>query len=636
MKKTLIAVMAVLALVACKSDDTKGYHPQDSSSTETPLPKDDQLAVTTNIGVKIYGTAGSDVSYRNSIISRFNNVRSEYDPKNTLICVVTSEALKAHELTFDDYKDLCRCYEKGGIIFLTTPDFDTFNLEFQFQMSLAYFYRMIDTYGLEYDGGPIELGDLGDTFFNINEVSKERLKDNVMFDGLGFSKYGIFFCDDIDNFSIYKSDTLDSDGNETKAEVPARKINGYEYGCYADSAVDWMEKMLLKTKVTLQEAMEAYTVSYSHSIYAYSFTSQETETYSNVVAETFRIYVAHDVNSHKDYYQIDQEANFYSGLVNPVPNYEDQYNWWYTSSPKETWYIRHFSEWKSKLTLKFDGCKPKVIAAKPEAENSSTEYSTSIYNGTMSSQSNGVSVGGSWSIADPFGISGSYSHTWESGTTYECQVGTACSKKDIEILKHTTFDNGIPSVEWHYMGNRARGIYENGDSGNLGWQVGSLQISDMNQVNSILYEVPGATSGTATLYVDEQIWYRTMYDQSHNKDLSWKGCCASYNYNFKLPKPFRSKQHWLLTFEQFGDVPVSQRMAFEQFIENKLVPGGSSFDMRDVDDSSTNAAQGVLNLFMDDFRHLENSLKQMGYTGKFVFALQNADGKKLTASYTIY
>lgn len=90
-----------------------------------------------------------------------------------------------------------------------------------------------------------------------------------------------------------------------------------------------------------------------------------------------------------------------------------------------------------------------------------------------------------------------------------------------------------------------------------------------------------------------------------------------------------------MTFEEFGNVPVADRMAFQKFIEEKLLSKGSTFDMQDIDDKSTKVANGVLKLFMDDFKLLEDNLKAMGYTGTFKFALKDKNGRILTALHTI-
>ena len=646
----LFSVVALLfAFAACQKDESAG--PEQYGIEAPELPTEDQMDVTTGIAARIYGTPCADVSFEKSFVSRFKNVESGYNLETTRVCVITSGALKTGQLTADDYLDLYDCYENGGIIFLTSPDADKFYEIFQVEMCLAYLHKMVTEYNVELNGETIDLGDIGRTFFNIGTVDTDKLKDNVMYDGLGLSNCNIFICNDQDNPALFEVKEENEEDSVSSTDLGAIEINGYEYGRQADAAVEWISRNFEQTKAApkLQEVMDAYTITKTHDAFVpniYPFVSEilyrPYETYKQVVSETFSIYTAHDVANHTTYYQIDQKADFHSGLINPVPDSNAPEKWhrirYFLNAPY--YYVCHFSEWLSKLKLVLGGkdSTPEIIYSGPEAANSSTEYSTSIYHGTMSSQSNSISIGTSSSIADLFGVSASYGHTWESGTSYECQVGTSCSKQDIEIEKNTSVDkDGLPVVEWHYMGNKARGEYSKGDKGKPLWRVGKLLISDMNQVNSLLYKIPADISGNAKLYYDEQIWYRTCYFQEGEdiRQLAHKGRGNVFQGYITLPTPYRSIQHWILTFEEFGNVPVADRMAFQKFIEEKLLSKGSTFDMQDIDDNSTKVANGVLKLFMDDFKLLEDNLKAMGYTGTFKFALKDKNGRILTALHTI-
>ena len=649
--KFLSFAVLLLAFAGCQKNEVEQSLPEGYGVEAPELPTEDQMDVTTDIAARIYGTPGADVSFEKSFVSRFKNVESGYNLETTRVCVITSGALKTGQLTADDYLDLYDCYENGGIIFLTSPDADKFYEIFQVEMCLAYLHKMVTEYNVELNGETIDLGDIGRTFFNIGTVDTDKLKDNVMYDGLGLSNCNIFICNDQDNPALFEVKEENEEDSVSSTDLGAIEINGYEYGRQADAAVEWISRNFEQTKAApkLQEVMDAYTITKTHDAFVpniYPFVSEilyrPYETYKQVVSETFSIYTAHDVANHTTYYQIDQKADFHSGLINPVPDSNAPEKWhrirYFLNAPY--YYVCHFSEWLSKLKLVPGGkdSTPEIIYSGPEAANSSTEYSTSIYHGTMSSQSNSISIGTSSSIADLFGVSASYGHTWESGTSYECQVGTSCSKQDIEIEKNTSVDkDGLPVVEWHYMGNKARGEYSKGDKGKPLWRVGKLLISDMNQVNSLLYKIPADISGNAKLYYDEQIWYRTCYFQEGEdiRQLAHKGRGNVFQGYITLPTPYRSIQHWILTFEEFGNVPVADRMAFQKFIEEKLLSKGSTFDMQDIDDKSTKVANGVLKLFMDDFKLLEDNLKAMGYTGTFKFALKDKNGRILTALHTI-
>lgn len=650
--KFLSFAVLLLAFAGCQKNEVEQSLPEGYGVEAPELPTEDQMDVTTDIAARIYGTPGADVSFEKSFVSRFKNVESGYNPETTRVCVITSGALKTGQLMADDYLDLYDCYSNGGIIFLTSPDADKFYEIFQVEMCLAYLHKIVTEYNVELNGETIDLGDIGRTFFNIGQVDMDKLKDNVMYDGLGLSNSKVFICNDQDNPALFEIKEENEEGTVAGTDIGTIEINGYEYGRQADAAVEWISRNFEQTKAApkLQEVMDAYTITKTHDAFVpniYPFVSEilyrPYETYEQVVSETFSIYTAHDVANHTTYYQIDQKADFHSGLINPVPDSNAPEKWhrirYFLNAPY--YYVCHFSEWLSKLKLVPGGkdSTPEIIYSGPEAANSSTEYSTSIYHGTMSSQSKTMTAGLSFDIGSLLGINASYSHTWESGTSYECQVGTSCSKQDIEIEKNTSVDkDGLPVVEWHYMGNKARGEYSKGDKGKPLWRVGKLLISDMNQVNSLLYKIPADISGNAKLYYDEQIWYRTCYFQEGEdiRQLDHKGRGNVFQGYITLPTPYRSIQHWILTFEEFGDVPVADRMEFQKFVEEKLLSKGTTFDMQDVDDKSTKVANGVLKLFMDDFKMLENNIKAFGYSGTFVFKLECAAlNKELTASYTI-
>lgn len=650
--KFLSFAVLLLAFAGCQKNEVEQSLPEGYGVEAPELPTEDQMDVTTDIAARIYGTPGADVSFEKSFVSRFKNVESGYNPETTRVCVITSGALKTGQLMADDYLDLYDCYSNGGIIFLTSPDADKFYEIFQVEMCLAYLHKIVTEYNVELNGETIDLGDIGRTFFNIGQVDMDKLKDNVMYDGLGLSNSKVFICNDQDNPALFEIKEENEEGTVAGTDIGTIEINGYEYGRQADAAVEWISRNFEQTKAApkLQEVMDAYTITKTHDAFVpniYPFVSEilyrPYETYEQVVSETFSIYTAHDVANHTTYYQIDQKADFHSGLINPVPDSNAPEKWHRNKilfyAPY--YYVCHFSEWLSKLKLVPGGkdSTPEIIYSGPEAANSSTEYSTSIYHGTMSSQSKTMTAGLSFDIGSLLGINASYSHTWESGTSYECQVGTSCSKQDIEIEKNTSVDkDGLPVVEWHYMGNKARGEYSKGDKGKPLWRVGKLLISDMNQVNSLLYKIPADISGNAKLYYDEQIWYRTCYFQEGEdiRQLAHKGRGNVFQGYITLPTPYRSIQHWILTFEEFGNVPVADRMKFQKFVEEKLLSKGTTFDMQDVDDKSTKVANGVLKLFMDDFKMLENNIKAFGYSGTFVFKLECAAlNKELTASYTI-
>lgn len=633
--KFLSFAVLLLAFAACQKNEVEQPLPEGYGVEAPELPTEDQMDVTTDIAARIYGTPGADVSFEKSFVSRFKNVESGYNPETTRVCVITSGALKTGQLTADDYLDLYDCYSNGGIIFLTSPDADKFYEIFQVEMCLAYLHKIVTEYNVELNGETIDLGDIGRTFFNIGTVDTDKLKDNVMFDGLGFSNCNIFICNDQDNPALFEVKEENEEDSVSSTDLGAIEINGYEYGRQADAAVEWVSRNFEQTKAApkLQEVMDAYTVTKTHNAVVYDLLDDGQFTYPYVVSETFNIYTAHDVAKHTTYYQIDQKADFHSGRIDTVPDKENHYYWF---NDGEFFYVNHFSEWRSKLELEPDNeiGTTTILYSGPEAANSSTEYSTSTYHGTVSSESQSMTTGLSFDIGSLLGINASYGHTWESGTTYECQIGTSCSKQDIEITKNTDRD----VVEWHYLGNRARGEFSEGDHGYSLWQVGKLLISDMSQVNSILYKVPDDISGNARLCYDEDIWYCTCYirDGEDPRSLHQKRRCYHSSDYITLPTPYRSIQHWILTFEEFGDVPVADRMKFQKFVEEKLLSKGTTFDMQDVDDKSTKVANGVLKLFMDDFKMLENNIKAFGYSGTFVFKLECAAlNKELTASYTI-
>ena len=621
-------LMIVASLAACQKSNQVNSDAQ--SSIEEELPTEDSMSIKTDIEAKVYGTASDKDLFGKCLVSRLSNRVAAFDDKTTKMCVVIGEAITTNQLSVQDYLEIYRCKENGGIVLVTAVPADDYSLKFEVEMALAEYYYTVERNGITIDD---QVPEVPKTYldFELDDVSAEQAADGVLYDCAGFGGLkDCYICQDIDDTGY------DEDGNIIDYTPTA-----YDYGCYADAAVQWAEDAVRKSQTKageseLTDALGAWTKTFTRPIYTWSLGFNKKKTYSNAVSEIISVYPAHSIPDKKDFYYITQDITFYTGRIGPVPIPNNPKQWWVAhydcdGNEYKGLYIQCFKKWTSTLTLTLDGCNPRARSSSPQAENSSTNYSQSTTDGVSSSETHGLTIGGSIGLCPSYNPSYSYSMT--SGTSHSVTVGVSRNKSDITIRKYTDTDN---SVRWEYEGNDPDWYCTNGDTGDICWRVGDLLISDMTQTNAVLFEVPNATTGRAKLKVANKYGFRSAYGKS---DVSWGtgyelGYVDKYFSDsdvFKIPTPYRSTQHWVFSISSYGNIDGDAALCLtvQNMIYDKFFDGKPAVEAIDLNDSSTEYAKTAMNAFIDDFSAFE---LPSGINGEFKFKMtRKGDGKVITA-----
>ena len=637
----ILAVLAVIGLMAGMVASCEKESGENEISTEEKqeIPTEDQVTVTTDTETKIYGSESD--GFGGSLIRRFKNVTTTFNENTTKVCIVTDGAMKAG-LTRSDCVDIYECYRNGGVVIVTSPTYEGFTVSFQPDMAVATYLQNVVKYGIKIEDATPDPA-LYVSCFTDPEIPQGSPSP---WSGIGFHNTGLLYCENLNGTMLEDSDEPGKNStNDSDTE-----LTPYQIGLRADEAVKWLEEKLTpSTKSTFDDLLNAsMTKTYLHDLdyfdvyrdgRAADFQRRRKE--SDCFIENFIIKVAHDIGTHTDYYLVTQDADFRTSSIKPVPSVNNPQSWWVyeDSDHNKSYYYHHFLEWTTAFTVNCPGKSVMIRSSSPQADNSTTTETTTITNGTMESQSNGLSVGisGGFSGMSPTGsISASYSHTWTTGTTYTCGVGTTRSKKDISITKGGGANN---KVSWQYNGTPGSWSYSNGDSGYYWWKVGQLQISDMTQTNSALIAIPGITSGTAELTIDNEWWYRTVYFRrgsrlSPGAKLPYRSAGNKSSNKLKLPMPMRFSQEWVLTCVEYGDAQndFNKRSILSQNMFSQLMKGDATYKMGDSTAESTATAQSVLNMFMDRFKAWDT----YGVKGNFKFQMKRiGDGKVITAQYEV-
>lgn len=599
------------------------------------------------------------------LLKRFFSVSASY-VSSTQVCLVTDEALKSGSLKKEDYLDIYDCYNRGGVIFFVTPTHAGFNDIFQPKMAEALNSQSILKFNMKIDDQTPDLTTTNRLFSQI-QLPED---DEKVWSGLGVSKKDILYCEDVDG-----------DGQSGEA-----KATPYQIGLRADAAAGWINKcMSAQAGKSFADDVEKAKISetFLHDINYYMPASSvqfNNETFSEcpftdlrskkeAFIETISYVAAHDTYKHTDYYLITQDAEFRSNMIDPAPSISKHGNWWTKTCDVGMWlfgkygelgsaqvmYYHHFLSWETKMKIQMSGKSILIRSSHPESANSTTTTTTTVTNGTMESETNGLTVGGSIGGSKGGGfsgmISGSYSHSWTTGTTHQVGVGTTRSKQDISIAKSV---NGA-EAKWTYTGLPG-GWYLSSDNYYC-WQAGDLQVSSMSQTNSLFVSIDNVTSGTAKLVIDNTWKYRTggyfygfkdingnaistdIYPVGVKKTFQQVDATASSHQEIGLPMPFRFTQEWSLNCTSYGDTKVDYRGALWNYVENNMLSGKSIFFLADNTENGTTSAQELMNMFMTHFASVEEHLKATyDAKGKFTFKLKRTNGaasQEITAEYEI-
>ncbi|MCQ2076046.1 MAG: hypothetical protein MJZ20_03290 [Bacteroidaceae bacterium] len=641
---TLTMAFAITLCCSCDKDDEEEIkdpepieNQQGMTKEEPPQDLMEEVLYTMSA---VYGTPSA--GFANSLVSRFQT--KEVFNQYTKVCAITDEAIRAGMLKQQDYLDIYECYSNGGAIIFLSPTHDGFNNLFQRELAEALNSQNIAQFNMKVDGEKPTLNS-GDCYFPQVRLPEDGSK---VLSCLGFSKKDILYCEDVDG---------DGKTGESKASP-------YQIGLRADAVVTWINKKLIPTDGIEEEIEKARSsVEFVHDINYYDVGDPICGITANTIftqlrkseksfVETIYYVSAHDIGTHTDYYLITQDAEFDSKKLKCVYDINDTELWWTLGERDlisngikvgtlKAMYIHQFLNWESKLGVKMSGRNVNIRQSSPQADNSTSSETTTITDGTMESQTDGLSIGGSFGASMGSGltamVTASYNHSWTTGETHTVGVGTTRSKKDITISKNV--DRDAQTVTWTYNGRP--GSYWGGD-GWYHWDVGNLQVSSMTQTNSMLVSIPNVTSGSATLTIDNKWTYRTNGFVSYyklnnfpsiiNPDIEstfgYVDASTTDHREIELPAPFRFSQEWFLNCEGYGDMQsTTDKSNLWADVEKNLLSGNSHFIIAENTADGTISAKELMSIFMRDFEARASHYKATyNASGKFEFKLKRSDG----------
>ncbi|MCQ2096277.1 MAG: hypothetical protein MJY59_06015 [Bacteroidaceae bacterium] len=654
---TLLMAFAITLCFSCDRDNEEEIKNPESTDDQQGMakeePTEDLKKEVLYTMSTVYGTPST--GFATSLVSRFQTIEAYNEC--TKVCVITDEAIRTGKVKRQDYLNIYDCFSDGGVIIFLSPTHEGLNEVFPKGLAEALNSRSTALFNMKVDGEKPN-PDSGDHYLTQVQIPEDGSK---VWSCLGFSKKDILYCEDVDG---------DGQTGESKATP-------YQIGIRADAVVRWVNELLASPNVEGIEdeiARAKSSVNFVHDIHYYDVGKQVYGVFANSIftqlrtskgtfVETIYYVSAHDIGTHTDYYLITQDAEFDSKKLGCVYDINDTKMWWTwddrdlvasdgskIGTLKEM-YIHHFLNWESKLGVRMSGKSINIHQSSPQADNDTSSETTTVTNGTMESHTNGLSIGSSFGASMGSGltamITASYNHSWTTGTTHTVGVGSTRNKKDITISKDV--DREGQTVTWTYNGRP--GSYRSGD-GWWHWNVGNLQVSSMQQTNSMLVSIPDVTSGSATLTIDNKCTYRTMGFVSNytigpsallfNPDVKdtfgYVDAITTDHREIELPRPFRFTQTWLLNCISYGDMKSStDKSNLWADVEKNMLSNSSIFLIAENTADGTASACELMNVFMEDFAaRAPHYQATYNASGKFKFQLTRRDGSgDITAEYDI-
>ena len=607
MQKIFLLCLATGIIFASCEDNNELSETSDAVGVEMPeRPIEDAMLVTTDFETKMYGMISEGFPSR--LAARIKNPTPVYNDSTTRVCIVSDDAIKKNELTVDDYIDIYNCYEKGGIVIVTTPTVDGFNLKFQVEMALAAYYKYAIATNLQVDGKAPTPDQYMSQFLNVENVDEKALKDGVMYDAIGFTTNGIYY---LENADTGKTIHIDGDGTDSKDEIIERKLTAYDYGCYADALVAWInEKDAPATRSGIGNVLNTgIEIRNSYWIEAPNIVNAQIglQYCDNMVTEVINVNAIHDFGKDRDYYLINQDMTFLTSKIKPVPDPFTTDTWWKKSG---ILYMQYFDSWESEMELSvpnYDEPIPILDKFFPEASNGSTTESQSSTHGYTNT------IGGSIGFSD---ISLNYSYS----ESYSFTTGYSRSVEDISVI-HTSEDG---ANKWIYKANRPQMISKNGWKH---WMAGNLLISDMTQTNSALYYVDSSPR-KKTLSINNHFYYGLLLMHEPEKEIRLR---TGFVRSYTIPPSLRSHQSWDFSFDMPED--LEKRVGSDEVVDRiwkkmetamtDVYPGGPvSYKILDESDYSTANAQKLLYQISNQLKKIA---KQYRYKGKFIVHLDREE-----------
>ena len=434
--------------------------------------------------------------------------------------------------------------------------------------------------------------------------------------------------------------STDEEGNliESGEVTTTVERNGYENGCMADAAAEWINNTEQERAEKETAAAQAITRADAGSAINDLIDPSETFTFSghlairywdnewasrkNRVKQVFRSWGVHEMETNKDYYYVKQNVTLSLGeYFYPT---EAENKWWKASNYGNDWHCWYgvfLSKYVTSMELTGSGT-IFLEAAMPETQNSGTTKSVSMGVTHSTTQTVGIT----WSVNGGYGqkpgynaganIGGSYSRGWTD--SYSFNVGYSRAIQDLTVMKNS---NGN-KVSWTYNANKPAGYVAHKIYGHdytyCHQTAPEILVSDADLLNEICWSVSNP-SGRYTLDIFSQPETAALMESSKSSKNTIK---TKYEYTLgeednyfshELLQPNRASQTWRMsiTVDEWQDGFISGAISeFEAYIGRKFPDiYRNVFTIAEKDESSLQVADAYISASKDIFLNQEDILQ---------------------------
>ena len=481
---------------------------------------------------------------------------------------------------------------------------------------------------------------------NIDSWPAE-MQDAVMFDAWGFRGAG--------NILYVMHGAMQNDDDEVKPVAQDdQAMTAYRWGQKADAVARWINDQVTsdaQTRAGMENFRRALTRGESSSIkdiigaytetWVYDYKTPKllrpgTSTATGAITVIYTIYSAYDIDSNKDYYQVQQNVSIENGKIWYEHNFirpgyygRDNDDGWDTST-------RPFMK-DVKTSMKLSGSGTITLySATPGNENKSRTFSHS------ESSSSG------WSVSPSLGYKALYgSISYSKSVTFE--DGYSWSSNDLEC----TYNRNGNQPKWDYEGQgRCSWDFPYKHFEDHWWGLDYkpllpalfLKTCDLNQDAIWMVENPsGAYQLNATLDIVTMIvkwgtgWRRHWYDMSLTYNYEKELKTGNYPATITLPTQARYKRHWHMVVTAYGNLTeTSQTDSFDNWLASYSINWKTDFYTAETSANGSSTAQNQFGKVKETVDNgLKDAIKLKYGKGTYKFELRPDGQSTATDSFTI-
>lgn len=644
----IMALPMLLGLAACTDTIDNPVTPDDGTTVVKPEEEnitEDQMSVmvTEDLPTAVLrnldeGSTGA------ALVKRLPMVTSEIGPDTRMALVPGSMFADDTDMTREELDAIVRLSLNGGYLALerpTTSELANFTILYVaklFEMQVLTYQEM---FGID-EAAAARAANSSDLMqrtkarlANIEQVAKTRGEagddlNEVQAEMIVFGPTDYFMQQKYEEETTVMASETDSEGNATESEQTVKlERTAAVSGELADAAAEWLNdvaksdqpsaarRAMTRSGSGINDIMDASeTFTFNGNIY---FPDSDGSTQGRTHRLSIKVssWGLHNMESNKDYYYLKERVLMSLG---PKKGYYQVYypqsvNVWASASgygEYDRWFGAFFSQYKTSMNLTGSGSIT-LEASAPATDNNSQSTSITIGSSSSTTETFGITWGGTLSASPGVNLGGNYSKGHTTGSSFS--MGMSQSAKDLKVTRNTDGKK----VTWTYDGSLPQFYI---DEWYCHQQPAAILVSDAEMNQEICWSV-SKPSGRYTVEVTSAPKLAALIykmDKSKNPPHKYVDRSDNQTYPHELLQPFRAMQTWRMNIanvEYVGEQHYGSLTDLENAIQKDFsdiyVP---TFQVADYDAEALNVITSVIknskSIFEQRAERLEALAQQYG------------------------